>query len=244
MKILKRLKRFFNKVCNDAKYNKIIIGLLDFFGFIGSAYIYVCTALIYFFKSGENHFLSFYNNSYNIIYLVLILFFLGFFSENLNMIVNKDYQKRLTRNTIRAVKFYLIFLLLIIVIALITLKFRTVLLIKFFSTAILYLVSIYYAWILWLCIVYFVFCIRLLNSINVNYSIFLVIAVKSILIAIAAWLAIYKSSRIPSEYSINLLVAALALLYPILDMYKYVRLELDKYMKDNNIPIKIKSHSD
>lgn len=83
--------------------------------------------------------------------------------------------------------------------------------------------------------VYLNFCIRLLNSINVKCSVFVATTVKAILIAIVAWLALYKDSETDKNAIINFFVSYISLCYPLLDMYKYVRLEVDKYMEDNII---------
>ena len=104
----------------------------------------------------------------------------------------------------------------------------------------LYFAAISYTALVWC--VYLNFCIRVLISINIKCSVFVAITVKAILIAIVAWLALYKDSG--TDNIISFTASYISLCYPIIDMYKYVRLELDKYMKDNNNPIKIKSHSD
>ena len=101
-----------------------------------------------------------------------------------------------------------------------------------------------FSYLVWGWCVYLNFCIRALNSINVKCSVFVATTVKAILIAIVAWLALYKDSGIDKNRIISFTASYISLCYPIIDMYKYVRLELDKHMKDNNIPIKIKSHSD
>lgn len=91
---------------------------------------------------------------------------------------------------------------------------------------------------------YLNFCIRVLSSINIKCSVFVATTVKAILIAIVAWLALYKDSETDKNVIINFFVSYISLCYPLLDMYKYVRLEIDKYMEDNYNPIQIKSHSD
>ncbi|WP_279080928.1 hypothetical protein [Lactobacillus apis] len=104
------------------------------------------------------------------------------------------------------------------------------------------LVSFYY--LVWVWCVYLNFCIRVLNSINVKCSVFVATTVKAILIAIVAWLALYKDSGIDKNRIISFTASYISLCYPIIDMYKYVRLELDRYIEDNNNPIQIKSYSD
>lgn len=106
----------------------------------------------------------------------------------------------------------------------------------------LYFIAISYTAVAWS--VYLNFCIRVLSSINVKCSVFVATTVKAILIAIVAWFALYKDLGMDENGIINFFVSYISLCYPLLDMYKYVRLELDKYMEDNNNPIKIKSHSD
>lgn len=92
--------------------------------------------------------------------------------------------------------------------------------------------------------IYLDFCIRALSSINVKCSVFVATATKTILIALVAWLAIYKDSGTGKNRIISFTASCISLWYPIIDMYKYVRLELDKYIEDNNNPIQIKSHTD
>lgn len=87
----------------------------------------------------------------------------------------------------------------------------------------------------WIWCVYLNFCIRVLSSINIKCSVFVATTVKAILIAIVAWLALYKDSETDKNVIINFFVSYISLCYPLLDMYKYVRLEIDKYMEDNNI---------
>lgn len=101
-----------------------------------------------------------------------------------------------------------------------------------------------FSYLVWVWCVYLNFCIRVLNSINVKCSVFVATTVKAILIAIVAWLALYKDSGIDKNRIISFTASYISLCYPIIDMYKYVRLELDKYIEDNNNPIQIKSYSD
>lgn len=108
----------------------------------------------------------------------------------------------------------------------------------------LYISFIVFVYIAFVWSTYLNFCIRALSSINVKCSVFVATTVKAILIAIVAWLALYKESGTDKNRIISFTASCISLCYPLLDMYKYVRLELDKYMKDNNKPIQIKSHSD
>lgn len=101
-----------------------------------------------------------------------------------------------------------------------------------------------FSYLVWVWCIYLNFCIRVLTSIKVKCSVFVAITIKAILIAIVAWLALYKDSGTDKNRIISFTASYISLCYPIIDMYKYVRLELDKYMKDNNNPIQIKSHSD
>ena len=97
----------------------------------------------------------------------------------------------------------------------------------------LYFAAISYTALVWC--VYLNFCIRVLISINIKCSVFVATAVKAILIAIVAWLALYKDSGTHKNDIINFFASYISLCYPLLDMYKYVRLELDKYMEDKII---------
>lgn len=99
--------------------------------------------------------------------------------------------------------------------------------------AYLYFVAISYT--AWVWCVYLNCCIRVLISINIKCSVFVATAVKAILIAIVAWLALYKNSGTYENDIINFFASYISLCYPLLDMYKYVRLEIDKYMEDNII---------
>lgn len=226
MDMKKFAKFIFNKVFNDFKVN-IIIGIsMAALGLLG---IIACIFAMHNKYSTEKRDTIFF-------FILIVLFIFRFFSANADMLTCKDYKRNFVENTLKAIKIYLMFLVIIgmVIIALNYFppkKFVD----SFATTTVSYAVSVYYFWIAFESILYFVFCIRLLNSINADYSIFLVSAVKSMLIAIAAWLVIFKSSQIPSEYSVNLLVSAIAFLYPILDMYKYVRLELNKYKEKNVI---------
>lgn len=83
--------------------------------------------------------------------------------------------------------------------------------------------------------IYLNFCIRTLSSINVGCSVFVAITVKAILIAIVAWLALYKDLETDKSRTISFIASYISLCYPIIDMFKYVRLELDKYLEKNAI---------
>lgn len=224
---MKKFAKFiFNKVFNDIIVNKIIAINITALGILG---LIACIFAVHNKYSTEKIDTIFF-------FILIVYFIAGFFSANADMLIRKDYKGNFVVNTLKAIKKYLMFLVIIgmVIIALNCFpqkKFVD----SFASTTVSYAVSVFYFWIALESILYFVFCIRLLNSINADYSIFLVSAVKSMLIAIAAWLVIFKSSQIPSEYSVNLLVSAIAFLYPILDMYKYVRLELNKYKEKNVI---------
>ena len=80
-------------------------------------------------------------------------------------------------------------------------------------------------------ILYFIFCVRVLTSINVKCSIFIATSVKTMLISITAWLAIYRYTQSTVDYFINILISFFGLLYPILDMYIYVRSEIEEFSK-------------
>lgn len=89
----------------------------------------------------------------------------------------------------------------------------------------------------WIWCVYLNFCIRVLNSINVKCSVFVATTVKAILIAIVAWLALYKDSRTDKNDIINFFVSYISLCYPLLDMYTYVHSEINEFDKQKKIEI-------
>lgn len=219
MDMEKFAKFIFNKVFNDIKVSRIIAISMCAFGTLAMLGLIAYTFATHNKYSTEKTDTIFF-------FALIVVFISSFFSENSDMLIRKDYKRNFVVNTLKAINNYLKFLVIIGMVITVLNCFPKIKIVDgFVSTA----VSIYYFWIALESILYFVFCIRLLNSINADYSIFLVSAVKSMLIAVAAWLVIFKSSQIPSEYSVNLLVSAIAFLYPILDMYKYVRLELNKY---------------
>ena len=174
--------------------------------------------------------------------ITLICFFFLVNAVILNKNQNKrDYPHIFTTITIRSILFFVVALTLGIVFFYFILKTknfkeRPLWFSYFYFTAISYTA--------WVWCVYLNFCIRVLSSINVKCSVFVAITVKSILIAIVAWLALYKNSGIDKNRIISFIASYISLCYPIIDMYKYVRLELDKYIEDNNNPIQIKSYSD
>lgn len=172
--------------------------------------------------------------------ITLICFFFLVNAVILNKNQNKrDYLHIFTTITIRSILFFVVALTLGIV------SFYFILKTKNFKERPLWFSYFYFtaiSYTAWVWCVYLNFCIRVLNSINVKCSVFVATTVKAILIAIVAWLALYKDSG--TDNIISFTASYISLCYPIIDMYKYVRLELDKYMKDNNNPIKIKSHSD
>jgi len=178
---------------------------------------------------------GFFSNLEDTLSFVFTSFTLGFFAINYIIVLwIKDYEKGFPIYTILVVIFSMLFLCLIVWFL------EKVKIIK----GSIWLFVIFFSYIAWIWIIYFSFCIRLLNSIDVECSVFIAISIKTILIAITAWLAIYRESQAVKYFDINLIIYSISLLYPILDMYKYVRLELNKYMEDNNNPIQIKSHLD
>lgn len=168
---------------------------------------------------------------------IIILLIGSFFLINRVMVgLNKRfYPSFFTFVTIWAMVFFMVFPPILLLIIHFILKIvdskESNLLFSYFS----FLVFFYTAWV-WS--IYLNFCIRILNSINVKCSVFVAITVKAILIAIVAWLALYKDSETDKSYIINFITSYISLCYPIIDMFKYVRLEFDKYMKENIIIIK------
>lgn len=168
---------------------------------------------------------------------IIILLIGSFFLINRVMVgLNKRfYPSFFTFVTIWAMVFFMVIPPILLLIIHFFLKIvdskESNLLFSYFS----FLVFFYTAWV-WS--IYLNFCIRILNSINVKCSVFVAITVKAILIAIVAWLALYKDSETDKSYIINFITSYISLCYPIIDMFKYVRLEFDKYMKENIIIIK------
>lgn len=216
----KTFYKIFNTIFNDVLVNIYIIWtsiIIEFFIYL-KLYKYKKTF-----------------NLEDILSFAFIYFIALFFFANCIMIQLKNYIDRFNKYTILVVLFFAIAIISMIFILIMQKKiFNEIYFDKRYSLT----VSFYFSYISWVWIVYLTFCIRTLNSINAKYSIFVVTTVKSILIAIVAWLAIYKSEETTSDYAINVLISYISLSYPILDMYKYVRLKLDKYIKENIIIIK------
>lgn len=169
--------------------------------------------------------------------IIFIYLFSLFFIANYTMIkLIKNYIVEFNKYTILAVVFYAYAIISLMFILNMQNEFIDG---NYFDTRYSLIISFYFSYISWVWIAYLNFCIRTLNSINAKYSIFIVTTVKSILISIVAWLAVYKNEGTTTiDYSINVLISYISLSYPILDMYKYVRLKLDKYIKENIIIIK------
>ena len=164
-----------------------------------------------------------------IIYFCIYCLVLLSFLINTDMIMYKHYRERLIKITINSILLYCCILALISLIIFLFLKSNIK--IDISKKHLLIYISLYYVFIVWICLMYFSFCIRLLNSINVKCSIFITISVKSMLIALVAWVSIYRHTQATIDYYINLLVSIFGLLYPILDMYKYVRSKIDEFDK-------------
>jgi len=130
------------------------------------------------------------------------------------------YTKILNKFTILAITYYsvgmIIFLLIIKYILSLRYKFNESYLFPIFL----------YAACCWT--VYLTFCIKVLKSINIACSLFVATTAKAILIAIVAWMAVYNNSK--SSLYINYVSIGISFSYPILDMYIYVRSEINKYI--------------
>lgn len=246
----KFLKFIFNELFNDIKVTIIILFILIFLGlhkfksllsyfipvffsqilpFVLKSFVGCNTENLY--NQVKNINIDYINK--NIVMIFIYIIVVSTFLLNFDMLINKNYKIRFTKVTINSISLYCYILLLTIIIVFFYLKYgikidksKKYLLIYF---------SLYYVSIAWTWILYFSFCIRLLNSINVKYNIFIAISVKSMLVALVAWLAIYRHAETTTDYFVNILISVFGLLYPILDMYKYVSLELDKYIKENVI---------
>ena len=161
--------------------------------------------------------------------LSIILIF-SFFCLN-SVLIKLDgriYQSKFTFVTFWAIFFFVVALTMLIF-SLKSMNFKKkIWLFSYYS-----FIAFAYAVLVWS--IYLNFCIRTLSSINVGCSVFVAITVKAILIAIVAWLALYKDLETDKSYIINFIASYISLCYPIIDMYKYVRLELDKYIEENAI---------
>lgn len=155
---------------------------------------------------------------------ILVVFFL---STNFRIIKTKNYKEEFSKETNETIKVYIRILIGILVAVKSILCWNKYALIKqIWVYMSMFCIFIALTWIL-----YFSFCVRVLNSINVRCSIFIAKAFKSILIALVAWFTIYKSVKTTIDYSINLTTSALSFLYPILDMYVYVCSEIEEFSK-------------
>lgn len=248
--IIKVISIIFDKIFNDVIVNTIIVLILFFKGiftfksfiinFIHIFIFQIVPFVLQSFTGAERE--TLYNQVKNInldyisknlvIFLVYIMVLLTFLL-NWHMLKYRNYETRFTKVTIKAISLYCYILALILILVFSFLKAGIK--IDESKNYLLIYISLYFVFIAWIWILYFSFCIRLLNSINVKYSIFIAISVKSMLVALVAWLAIYRYAETITNYYVNILISVFGLLYPILDMYKYVSLELDKYIKENVI---------
>lgn len=114
------------------------------------------------------------------------------------------------------------------------------------------IISIMVIFICSLClwVIYFACCIKVITDIKQDKFLFLLTVSKSILASLLVGFSGHiiilshfgKNDDNTIVYQLfNIVINAT---YPFIDMYTYVRSKLNKHMKDNNIPIKIKSHSD
>ena len=218
----KTFYKIFNTIFNDVLVNIYIIWtsiIIEFFIYL-KLYKYTQTS-----------------NLEDILSFAFIYLFSLFFVANYTIIKHiKNYIAEFNKYTILAVVFYAYAIISLMLILNMQNEFFDG---NYFDTGYSLIISFYFSYISWVWIAYLNFCIRTLNSINAKYSIFIVTTVKSILISIVAWLAVYKNEGTTTiDYSINVLISYISLSYPILDMYKYVRLKLDKYIKENIIIIK------
>ena len=215
--MIKFLKSVFNKVFNSVIANGIIIVVI------------VVSQAPYVIKWVMSHSLTMPRNEKPFIIAILLLVFFGM---NIWMIkVNKSAYlfKSTTKFVIRVLIATAIVLILLLCVKLNLDNFENFLY-TFKNFAFL---AISYTLVTWS--IYLNCCIRVLSNINVEWSTFIAIAVKAFLIAIVAWLALYKDSVTDKSSIINFITSYISLCYPIIDMYKYVRLELNKYMEENTI---------
>ena len=113
-----------------------------------------------------------------------------------------------------------------------------------YSAVVIILLSFYF-WI-----IYLYRCREVIIEIKTDEYLFFIKMFKSMLGAVLVCFSadiiinslLEQDSITKSIYQVvNIFVNAM---YPFADMYTYVRSKLDKYMEDNNNPIKIKSHTD
>lgn len=208
--MIKFLKSVFNSIFNDVQVNFYITMAL--FAITTSLYV----------KCAKSGFSSDLEATLSLVFTSLTL---GFFAINFITLKQKNYEKGFSFFTIGVGLISVLFLRLIV---------RFIESVKIIKGSIWFFV-ICFSYIAWIWIIYFSICIRLLNSIDVGCSVFIAISIKTILIAITAWLAIYRESQAVENFDVNLIIYSIGLCYPILDMYKYVRLEINKYKEKNVI---------
>ena len=211
-------------IFNNIKFNRCL--LITFYLF---TIFIIVPRLVELEKNTKGRTLDVYNTS-KIMILLFICLLIGFsIAINLLIIKANNYKEKFTKFTIISVTFYCFILALILIITFMLLNSDII--INDSEKILSMLISSYYILIVFICVLYFSFCIRVLNSINVKYSIFITTSVKTMLIAVAAWLVIYRHAQTTIDYSVNILISFFSLLYPILDMYIFVRSEIDKFNK-------------
>ena len=217
--MIKFLKSVFNRVFNSVIANGIIIVVI------------VVSQAPYVIKWVMSHSLTMPRNEKP---FIIAIFLLGFFVMNIAMIMeNKNaYMSLFSSITKFVISVLIIIAILLILLLCVKLNLDNFenFLYTFKNFAFLAISVTLVTWSIYLnC------CIRVLSNINVEWSTFIAIAVKAFLIAIVAWLALYKDSVTDKSSIINFITSYISLCYPIIDMYKYVRLELNKYMEENTI---------
>lgn len=228
---MKKIKFIYNKIFNDAKVNMYIMLAMFLIG------IFLFAPIISKILAGsEINYTT--RNGYYFLKKEVLLFAYGFvltsFFINIVSIILKDYKKRFNEVTIYSIFLYCLFLAGLLLLLFVYFKFDFNFYISksdFGSKAVKLLFTLYYLVIAWMWILYFLFCVRVLTSINVKCSIFIATSVKTMLISITAWLAIYRYTQSTVDYFINILISFFGLLYPILDMYVYVRSEIEEFSK-------------
>lgn len=233
---MKKIKFIYNKIFNDAKVNMYIMLAMFLIG------IFLFAPIISKILAGsEINYTT--RNGYYFLKKEVLLFVYGLvltsFAINIVSIILKDYKNRFNEVTIYSIFFYCLFLAGLLLFLFVYFKFVYFKFdFKFYisksdfgSKAVKLIFTLYYLVIAWMWILYFIFCVRVLTSINVKCSIFIATSVKTMLISITAWLAIYRYTQSTVDYFINILISFFGLLYPILDMYIYVRSEIEEFSK-------------
>lgn len=160
-----------------------------------------------------DEFTTIYNFKKSLLEYIIASEVLVFFMLNYMMIKMKNYKERFTTITWGSICAFISFLFLLIFFS------ENI---DFFSLSLLF----YYMVFVWS--LYINYCIRMLNSFNVKCGTFVATSIKAMLIATTAWFSVDVKSQ---TSSVNIIISFISTLYPILDMYTYVRSEIDEFYR-------------